>query len=91
MKKFASLILLLGMVGTVIAFGAIPALAKDDFSDSNSDTPITADIPADDKKGSVLSEGSLAIIVGVSAAVVFGFGGFFIGRKTKRKPESANE
>ena len=32
---------------------------------------------------SVLSEGGLAIIVGVAAAVVFGLGGFMLGRKKK--------
>ena len=34
--------------------------------------------------GSVLSQGSLTVIVGVAAAVVFGLGGFFLGTK-KRK------
>ncbi len=33
---------------------------------------------------STLSEGSLTIIVGVAAAVVFGLGGFFLGRKKKK-------
>lgn len=39
--------------------------------------------------GSVLSKGSLAIIVGIAAAVVFGLGGFFLGRK-KKKPALAS-
>ena len=39
--------------------------------------------------GSVLSEGSLTIVVGVAAAVVFGLGGFFIGTKKKKKPALA--
>ena len=34
--------------------------------------------------GSTLSEGSLTIIVGIAAAVVFGLGGFFIGTKRKK-------
>ena len=38
--------------------------------------------------GSILSGGSLTIIVGVAAAVVFGLGGFFIGTK-KKKPATA--
>ena len=33
--------------------------------------------------GSVISDGSLAIIVGVAAAVIFGLGGYFIGKKNK--------
>ncbi|MBQ0083370.1 MAG: hypothetical protein KBS52_01205 [Clostridiales bacterium] len=37
--------------------------------------------------GSVISEGSLTIIVGVAAAVVFGLGGFILGRKKKKKTE----
>ncbi|MCQ2436199.1 MAG: leucine-rich repeat domain-containing protein [Clostridia bacterium] len=36
--------------------------------------------------GSTLSEGSLAIICTVAAAVVFGLGGFFLGTKKKKKP-----
>ena len=35
------------------------------------------------RTGSVLSEGSLTVIVGVAAAVIFGLGGFFLGRKKK--------
>ena len=33
--------------------------------------------------GTIFSEGSLTIIVGIAAAVIFGLGGFFIGRKSK--------
>ena len=33
--------------------------------------------------GSTISEGNITIIVGVAAAVVFGLGGFFLGRKKK--------
>ena len=40
--------------------------------------------------GSILSEGSLTIIVGVAAAVVFGLGGFFLGTKKKKKPALAD-
>ncbi len=39
--------------------------------------------------GSVFSEGSLTIIVGIAAAVVFGLGGFFLGTK-KKKPALAD-
>ena len=41
--------------------------------------------------GSTLSEGSLTIIVGIAAAVVFGLGGFFIGKAVgkKKKPATA--
>ena len=38
---------------------------------------------------STLSEGSLTIIVGIAAAVVFGLGGFFLG-KIKKKPVLAS-
>ena len=38
--------------------------------------------------GSVLSNGSLTIVVGVAAAVIFGLGGFFLGKK--KKPAAAN-
>ena len=38
--------------------------------------------------GSVLSEGSLTVIVGVAAAAVFGLGGFMLGKK--KKPALAN-
>ena len=38
--------------------------------------------------GSVLSEGSLTVVVGVAAAVVFGLGGFVLGTK-KKKPALA--
>ena len=40
--------------------------------------------------GSTLSEGSLTIIVGVAAAVVFGLGGFILGTKKKKKPAVAS-
>ncbi|MBQ0041501.1 MAG: hypothetical protein KBS56_05675 [Clostridiales bacterium] len=33
--------------------------------------------------GTIFSEGSLTIIVGIATAVIFGLGGFFVGRKTK--------
>lgn len=33
--------------------------------------------------GTIISEGSLTIIVGIATAVIFGLGGFFVGRKTK--------
>ena len=61
-------------------------------------------VPAEGASGfwqigaSTLSEGSLVIIVGIAAAVVFGLGGFFIGKAAgkKKKPalvsgESKNE
>ena len=40
--------------------------------------------------GSILSEGSLVIIVGVAAAVVFGLGGFILGTKKKKKNAQSN-
>ena len=40
---------------------------------------------------STLSEGSLTIIVGIAAAVVFGLGGFFIGKAAGKKKKSAAE
>ena len=40
--------------------------------------------------GSILSEGSLTIIVGIAAAAVFGLGGFFLGMKKKKKPTLAS-
>ena len=42
-----------------------------------------------DLTASTLSEGSLVIVVGIAAAVVFGLGGFFLGRK-KKKPALAD-
>ena len=39
--------------------------------------------------GSTLSEGSLTIIVGIAAAVVFGLGGFFIGKAVGKKKKPA--
>lgn len=43
----------------------------------------------DNVGGSVLSGGSLTVIVGVAAAVVFGLGGFFLGRKKKTLADGA--
>ena len=39
--------------------------------------------------GSTLSEGSLTIIVGIAAAVIFGLGGFFIGKAAGKKKKTA--
>ena len=39
--------------------------------------------------GSTLSEGSLTIICTVAAAVVFGLGGFFVGKAVGKKKKSA--
>lgn len=39
--------------------------------------------------GSVISEGSLTILVGVAAAALFGLGGFLLGRK-KKQPAAAH-
>ncbi len=47
----------------------------------------------DNATGSVLSKGNLTIICAIAAAVVFGLGGFFIGKaieKKKEKPEESN-
>lgn len=41
------------------------------------------------RNGSILSEGNLTIIVGVAAAVVFGIGGFFIGKAVEKKKKTA--
>ena len=41
--------------------------------------------------GSTLSEGSLTVICSVAAAVVFGLGGFFIGKAAGKKKKSAAE
>ena len=41
--------------------------------------------------GSTLSEGSLTIIVGVAAAIVFGLGGFLLGTAKKKKPAKESE
>ncbi len=41
------------------------------------------------RNGSILSEGNLTIIVGVGAAVVFGIGGFFIGKSVEKKKKTA--
>ena len=43
-----------------------------------------------DLTASTLSEGSLTIIVGIAAAVVFGLGGFILGTKKKKKPAVAS-
>ena len=40
--------------------------------------------------GTTLSEGSLTIIVGIAAAVVFGLGGFILGTKKKKKNAQSN-
>lgn len=52
---------------------------------ANPDTSETNPSPA----GSTLSEGNLAIIVGIAAAVVFGLGGFFIGKAAGKKKKTA--
>ena len=41
--------------------------------------------------GSTLSEGNMTIVVGVACAAVFGFGGFFLGRKKKPALASGSE
>ena len=50
------------------------------------------DYPNLSPTGSTLSEGSLTIIVGIAAAVVFGLGGFFVGKAAgkKKKPALVN-
>lgn len=40
-----------------------------------------AEIP--DHSGSTISEGNMTIVVGVAAAVIFGLGGFILGRRKK--------
>ena len=40
-------------------------------------------------EGSAISDGSLTVIVGIAAAVVFGLGGFILGTKKKKKPALA--
>ena len=50
---------------------------------------ISKDIPPS-SFGSMLSQGSLTIICTVSAAVVFGLGGYFLGTKKKKKTAVAS-
>ena len=52
-------------------------------------TIITGSDSGDYHLGSALSGGSLTVIVGVAAAVVFGFGGFFIGKTVEKKKKPA--
>lgn len=58
--------------------------------DCREDEPFTEVDPYKDEPpltGSAFSEYSLPVIVGISAAVVFGVGGFFLGRKKKKNVE----
>ena len=45
--------------------------------------------PTEDGEGSTLSEGNLTIIVGIAAAVVFGLGGFLVGKAAGKKKKPA--
>ena len=81
------------MLGVAISVMTISAFAKENTGkNENQSNPVDfhASI-ADTGKGSVFSEGNLIIIVGVSSATVFGFGGFFIGKAVgkKKKPATA--
>lgn len=81
------------MLCTVMSAMTITAFAKEQVNEnqsgSDSDITFSAEISDGTKGGSVLSEGSLAIIVGVTAAVVFGLGGFFIGKAVGKKKQPA--
>ena len=48
-----------------------------------------ASTPTEDGEGSTLSEGNLTIIVGIAAAVVFGLGGFLVGKAAGKKKKPA--
>lgn len=90
MKKIVSLLLTGLMLCTVISAMTFSTFAKEKAGDnqSNSGSAFTASIDDSSKGGSSLSEGDLTIIVGVSAAVVFGFGSFFLGKAVGKKKQS---
>ncbi len=89
MKKIVSILLALMLCMAL----CVPAFAKEDANNSETESAITLDAHmGDNKGGSALSEGSLTIIVGVAAAVVFGLGGFFVGKAVgKKKKPAADE
>ena len=116
MKIFASLVLTVALLATMLSAFAVPAFADaaevaeiveaeavvenpdPKANQSESDRQAQEDCNAlknagqtEDGEGSTLSEGSLTIIVGVAAAVVFGLGGFFVGKAAgkKNKPATA--
>ena len=91
MKKSASLFLTAVMLAAMLSVSGISAFAKEQYPQENSKSAFTAET-CDEGKGSTLSEGSLTVICSVAAAVVFGLGGFFIGKAAgkKKKPATAD-
>ena len=89
MKKFASLLLAL-MLCVVLA---VSAVAKDNMGEKpspRSEFSAASEIGNEGtKEGSALSEGDLTILVGTVCAVVFGLGGFFIGKAAGKKKKPA--
>ena len=86
MKKIISLLLALLMICCVMSAVSITSFAAEQLGEKESQSPITFDDSMQGMgKGAALSDGSLTIIVGVVSAVVFGFGGFFIGKAVGKK------
>ena len=67
----------------------IPQVALAEAANDYPDLFPDSSIPTEDGEGSILSEGSLTIIVGIAAAVVFGLGGFFVGKAAGKKKNPA--
>ena len=53
--------------------------------------PAFADVTSANIVGSTVSNGSLAIVVGIASAVVFGLGGFFIGIAVAKKKSKSKD
>ncbi len=92
MKKIVSLLLTVLMICTMLTIFAVPAFAKENTGDNKqSDSGSVFTAFTDDslsKNGSVLSEGDLTIICTVAAAVIFGLGGFFLGKSAEKKKKT---
>ena len=93
MKKFAGFLLAL-MLCVVLA---VSAVAKDNMGENDEGNPsprsefsAASEIGKEGtKEGSALSEGDLTILVGTVCAVVFGLGGFFVGKAAGKKKKPA--
>ena len=90
MKKFSSLVLTVVLLAAMLTAFSIPTSAKESApADAPKGTVFQASTEDAQKGGSILSNGSLTVIVGIGSAVAGVAIGFFIGRATEKKKNSS--
>ena len=85
MKNFKRIISLILAIMMIFSLFSISAYALRSTKDDDGHNLSYHDVDDAPPVGTFLSDGCLTIVVGVASAVVFGIGGFMLGKKKGRE------